>query len=254
MVPHNSCKINGSLVCQTGATFIHSDSSFGLVFCSQLWKWVVGSKALPLPPPQPGITGHQPNTIQRQNQQQDHYYIGTYDVVPAVNDLAIAVVFFMSDTYVLVPFVAKPDDHVLRLLSGQWTEFPLAQGQKRLWITRCETAGDNVVCFITVKYFRVESWHRCPVRVKLGSKRYIRLIILNDSLQCMYTVVINRLDTILKVTYLQRWEIWIDEVAHRHRPWNDEEQKRQVSKLNEWSPSFIVVAIVVVTNLLICAI
>ena len=91
----------------------------------------------------------------------------------------------MSDTYVLVPFVAKPDDHVLRLLSGQWTEFPLAQGQKRLWITRCETAGDNVVCFITVKYFRVESWHRCPVRVKLGSKRYIRLIILNDSLQCM---------------------------------------------------------------------
>ena len=46
-------------------------------------------------------------------------YIGTYDVVPPVNDLAIAVVFFMSDTYVLVPFVAKPDDHVLRLLSGQ---------------------------------------------------------------------------------------------------------------------------------------
>ena len=195
MVRHNSCKINGSLVCQTGATFIHSDSSFGLVFCSQLWKWVVGSKALP-PPPQPGITGHQPNTIQRQNQQQqDHYYIlhrYIWCCTTSSQWPSNSCSFFMSDTYVVVPFVAKPDDHVLRLLSGQWTEFPLAQGQKRLWITRCETAGDNVVCFITVKYFRVESWHRCPVRVKLGSKRYIRHIIINDSLQCMYTVVINR--------------------------------------------------------------
>ena len=105
-----------------------------------------------------------------------------YDV--PVNDLAIAVVFYERHLLLLNQMTVFFDCPVNEL------NF-LYPKVKRLWIT-CEAGDDNVVCFITVKYFRVESWHRCRVRVKLGSKRYIRLIIFkNDSLQCMYTVVIN---------------------------------------------------------------
>ena len=80
-----------------------------------------------------------------------------YDV--PVNDLAIAVVFYERHLLLLNQMTVFFDCPVNEL------NF-LYPKVKRLWIT-CEAGEDNVVCFITVKYFRVESCCCCcPVRVR----------------------------------------------------------------------------------------